>query len=57
MELKELPVEIDLEVDPRPLTKEEQKAISEFIKADKLRRAKHKSKKPSVNSSRKKVNA
>ena len=55
MQLKELPVEIDLEVDPRPLTKEEQKAISEFIKADKMRKLKHRNKKPRSITTRKKV--
>ncbi|MGB8492067.1 MAG: hypothetical protein WCE64_13505 [Bacteroidales bacterium] len=29
------PKEIDFYVDPRPLTKEEEKRISDFIKADK----------------------
>ena len=33
------PLEVDFEVDPRPLTKEEQLAISEFIKEDKAKRA------------------
>jgi len=33
------PLDIDFEVDPRPLTKEEQLAISEFIKEDKAKRA------------------
>lgn len=32
------PLDVDFVVDPRPLTKEEQLAISEFIKADKARR-------------------
>jgi len=32
-------LEVDFEVDPRPLTKEEQLTISEFIKADKAKRA------------------
>ena len=34
--------EIDLVVDPTPLTKEEKQAISDFIKADKLKAAKKK---------------
>lgn len=33
------PLEVDFEVDPRPLTNKEQLAISEFIKADKAKRA------------------
>ena len=33
------PQEVDFEVDPRPLTKDEQFAISEFIKLDKEKRA------------------
>ena len=33
------PLEVDFVVDPRPLTKKEQLAISEFIKADKAKRA------------------
>jgi len=33
------PLDIDFIVDPRPLTKKEQLAISEFIKADKAKRA------------------
>jgi len=36
--LKE-PLEVDFIVDSRPLTKNEQLAISEFIKADKEKRA------------------
>lgn len=35
MELKEEPLEVDFVVDPRPLTKAEEKAISDFIRADK----------------------
>ncbi len=34
------PLDVDFFVDPRPLTKEEKKLISDFIKADKLKRAK-----------------
>ena len=33
------PLDVDFVVDSRPLTKEEQLAISEFIKADKAKRA------------------
>jgi hypothetical protein len=33
------PLDVDFEVDQRPLTKKEQLAISEFIKADKAKRA------------------
>jgi hypothetical protein len=33
------PLDVDFIVDPRPLTKKEQLAISEFIKADKAKRA------------------
>jgi hypothetical protein len=32
------PLEVDFIVDPRPLTKKEALAISEFIKADKAKR-------------------
>ena len=32
------PLEVDFVVDPRSLTKEEELAISEFIKADKAKR-------------------
>lgn len=39
MELKKEPLDIDFVVDPRPLTKKEKIAISEFIKADKAKRA------------------
>ena len=38
LDLKE-PLDVDFVVDPRPLTKKEQLAISEFIKADKAKRA------------------
>ena len=37
MELIKEPLEIDIVVDPRPLTKEEQIRISEYIKADKAK--------------------
>ncbi len=33
------PLDVDFTVDPRPLTKKEQLAISAFIKADKEKRA------------------
>ena len=36
---KKEPLDVDFEVDSRPLTKEEQLKISEFIKADKAKRA------------------
>ena len=32
------PLDVDFYVDPRPLTKDEQKMISDYIKADKKRR-------------------
>lgn len=34
------PLDVDFEVDPRPLTEKERRMISDFIKADKLKRAK-----------------
>lgn len=34
------PLDVDFVVDPRPLTKEEQAAVSVFIKADKAKKAK-----------------
>lgn len=34
------PLDVDFYVDPRPMTKEDQKAVSDYIKADKLRRSK-----------------
>ena len=34
------PLDIDFVVDPRPLTDKERKMISDFIKADKIKRAK-----------------
>lgn len=34
------PLDVDFVVDPRPLTVQERKMISDFIKADKLKRAK-----------------
>jgi hypothetical protein len=32
------PIDVDFVVDPRPLTKAEEKAISDFIRADKEKR-------------------
>jgi hypothetical protein len=32
------PLDVDFYVDPKPLTKEDQKMISDYIKADKQRR-------------------
>lgn len=32
------PIDVDFVVDPRPLTKEEEKAISDFIRTDKEKR-------------------
>jgi hypothetical protein len=34
------PLDVDFAVDPRPLTEKERKMISDFIKADKLKRTK-----------------
>ena len=34
------PLNVDFVVDPRPLTERERKMISDFIKADKLKKAK-----------------
>ena len=34
------PLDVDFVVDPRPLTEEDKKAISDFIRADKLKRTK-----------------
>ena len=39
MGLVKEPLEIDFYVDPTPLTKEEEKSISDFIQADKLKRS------------------
>jgi len=41
MKLKKEPLEVDFVVESRPLTKEEELAISEFIKADKAKRSSH----------------
>ncbi|WP_165366122.1 hypothetical protein [Brumimicrobium glaciale] len=38
MTLIKEPLDVDFEVDPRPLTKKEEKAISDFIEADKEKR-------------------
>lgn len=38
MELIKEPLEVDFVVDPRPLTQKEERAISEYIHADKERR-------------------
>jgi hypothetical protein len=35
------PLEVDFFVDPKPLTKEEEKMISDYIKADKEKRKTH----------------
>ena len=32
------PLDVDFYVDPRPMTKEDEKAIIDYIKADKLKR-------------------
>ena len=37
------PLDVDFVVDPRPLTVDDKKSISDFIKADKLKRANAKS--------------
>lgn len=34
------PLDVDFYVDPRPMTKEDEKAIRDYIKADKLKRNK-----------------
>jgi len=39
MKLKKEPLDVDFVVESRPLTKEEELAISEFIKADKAKRS------------------
>jgi len=39
------PLDVDFYVDPRPLTKEDKKMISDFIKADKQKRKTLKTKK------------
>lgn len=36
------PLDVDFYVDPRPMTEEDEKAISDFIKADKMKRSKKK---------------
>ena len=42
MGLRREPLDVDFVVDPRPLTAEDKKAISDFLKADKLKRTKAK---------------
>ncbi len=49
------PLDVDFYVDPRPMTKEDQKAISDFIKADKLKHAKRNKRK--ISSDKKKQHA
>jgi hypothetical protein len=39
MELIKEPLDVDFYIDPRPMTKEDEKAISDYIKADKLKRS------------------
>lgn len=34
------PLDVDFYVNPRPMTKEDEKAISDYIKADKAKRSK-----------------
>ena len=46
------PLDVDFVVDPRPLTEDDKKAISDFIKADKLKRAKSKGKADATKSAR-----
>ena len=38
MELIKEPLDVDIYVNTRPITKKDEKAISDFIKADKLKR-------------------
>lgn len=40
MKLIKEPLEVDFYVDPRPMTEEDLKSISDYIKTDKLKRAK-----------------
>ena len=48
------PIDVDFFVDPRPLTKEEETVISNFIKADKEKReSKEKRKKKSLSNPKK----
>ncbi len=47
------PLDVDFVVDPRPLTSKEETTISEFIKADKAKRASSGGKTPKSGSSRK----
>ena len=39
------PLDVDFYVDPKPMTKEDEKAISDYIKADKLKRSKKRQRK------------
>lgn len=55
MEIIREPLDVDFVVDPTPLTKDQEKAISDFIKADKERRAKKKTKKSTTSKKQKKV--
>ncbi|QQR98497.1 MAG: hypothetical protein IPK18_02920 [Sphingobacteriales bacterium] len=51
------PLDVDFVVDPRPLTKEEEQAISNFIRADKEKRKQKEIKKRKItNNNRKKQN-
>lgn len=43
------PLDVDFYVDPRPMTKEDEKAISDYIKADKLKRSKKAGRSTSAN--------
>ena len=43
------PLDVDFYVDSRPITKDDKKAISDYIKADKLKRAKKISVRSAVN--------
>jgi len=52
MKLPKERLDIDLEVDPRPLTAEDKKAISEFIQADKQKTKARKRKASKTGSSR-----
>lgn len=48
MPLIKEPIDVDFVVDPRPLTKAEEKAISDFIRADKEKRKLKKRRKKTV---------
>jgi len=49
------PLDVDFIVDPRPLTKKEQEMISNYIKADKEKRAKYTAKPRTTKNKRKKA--